>query len=70
MHTDESVNAFIIGQLLAGDSFRYDSQDRHGPALAAETVPLIRLEGAKTFADLTEAQLRLAPALTGVATVW
>ena len=69
MHTDESVNAFIIGQLLAGDSFRYDSQDRHGPALAAETVPLIRLEGSKTFADLTEAQLRLAPALTGVATV-
>ena len=35
MHTDEAVNAYIIGQLLAGRPFIYDSQDRHGPALAA-----------------------------------
>ena len=69
MHTDEAINAYIIGQLLAGETFRYDPQDRHGPALAAETLPVVKLLGAKNFAGLTEAQLRLAPALTGAATV-
>lgn len=69
MHTDESINAYIIGQLLAGETFRYDSQDRHGPALAAETLPVVKLLGVSKFADLSETQLRLVPALTGAATV-
>jgi predicted membrane-bound mannosyltransferase len=29
MHTDESINAYITGELLAGNSFHYDPQDRH-----------------------------------------
>ena len=33
MHTDEAVNAYMVGQLLAGEPFSYDPQDRHGPAL-------------------------------------
>ena len=69
MHTDEAINAYIIGQLLAGENFHYDPQDRHGPALAAETLPVLKLLGAKKFASLTESQLRLVPALTGAATV-
>jgi uncharacterized protein (TIGR03663 family) len=69
MHTDESVNAYIIGQLLAGQAFHYDPQDRHGPALAAFTLPLLKLEGAKDFSGLTESQLRLSPVLAGTATV-
>jgi len=69
MHTDESINAYIIGQLLAGDSFHYDPQDRHGPALAAETLPLVKLFGAKNFTSLTESELRLAPVLAGSMTV-
>src|SRR5260221_3579205 len=69
MHTDESINAYIIGQLLAGESFHYDPQDRHGPALAAETLPVAQLLGVKNFAGLAEPQLRLVPALTGAATV-
>lgn len=69
MHTDESINAYIIGELLAGENFHYDPQDRHGPALAAETLPVIELLGAKKFAGLTESQLRLVPVLTGAATV-
>jgi predicted membrane-bound mannosyltransferase len=32
MHTDEAVNAYVVGQLLAGEPFTYDPQDRHGPA--------------------------------------
>jgi len=69
MHTDEAINAYIIGQLLAGENFHYDPQDRHGPALAAETLSVLKLLGAKKFASLTESQLRLVPALTGAATV-
>ncbi len=69
MHTDESINAYIVGQLLAEETFHYDPQDRHGPALAAEALPVVKWLGAKKFADLTESQLRLAPVLTGSATV-
>ena len=69
MHTDEAINAFIIGQSLDGEKYHYDPQDRHGPALAEFTLPLVRLEGAKKFSDLTEAQLRLAPVLVGSATI-
>jgi uncharacterized protein (TIGR03663 family) len=69
MHTDESINAYIIGQLLAGEKFHYDPQDRHGPALAALALPLVKLQGAKSFSDLTESELRLASVLIGTATV-
>ena len=69
MHTDESINGYIIGQLLAGEKYQYDPQDRHGPALAEITLPLVRLEGARNFAELTEFQLRLAPVLAGSTTI-
>ena len=59
MHTDESVNAYITGDLLAGGKFHYDPQDRHGPTLYALAEPVARLQGAKNFAELTEAELRL-----------
>ena len=69
MHTDEAVNAYIVGQLLAGETFTYDPQDRHGPALAALALPLARLQGAKTFSDLTESELRLTTVLAGTVTI-
>jgi uncharacterized protein (TIGR03663 family) len=69
MHTDESVNAYITGDLLAGGSFHYDPQDRHGPALFAVAEPVVRLLGARRFADLTESQLRLTPVIIGSVTV-
>jgi uncharacterized protein (TIGR03663 family) len=69
MHTDEAVNAYRIGELLAGTNFIYDPQDRHGPALFAVAEPLVKLLGAKNFSDLTETQLRLTPAILGSATV-
>ena len=69
MHTDEAVNAYIVGQLLAGKSFAFDPQDRHGPALAALTLPIVRMQGANTFADLTEPELRLTSALAGTITI-
>lgn len=69
MHTDEAVNAYIVGQLLGGETFTYDPQDRHGPALAALALPLARLQGAKTFSDLTERELRLTPVVAGTGTI-
>ncbi len=69
MHTDEAVNAYIVGQLLAGQKYTYDPQDRHGPALAALALPLVRLQGAKTFAELTEAELRRTPVVAGTVTI-
>ena len=65
MHTDEAVNAYVVGQLLAGEPFIYDPQDRHGPALAALALPLARIHGAKSFSDLTESELRLTSVVAG-----
>jgi len=31
MHTDEAVNAYIVGELLAGKTFTYDPQDAMVP---------------------------------------
>ncbi|MBS1804143.1 MAG: TIGR03663 family protein [Acidobacteria bacterium] len=69
MHTDEAINGYIVGQLLAGEPFRYDPQDRHGPALSALALPLARMQGAKSFSDLTESELRLCPVIAGTVTI-
>ncbi len=69
MHTDEAINGYITGELLAGKNFEYDPQDRHGPALQLLATPIARLCGAKNFSELTETQLRLTPAITGSVTV-
>ena len=69
MHTDEAVNAYIVGQLLAGEPFTYDPQDRHGPALAAIALPLARMHGSGSFSDLTESELRLTPVVAGTVTI-
>lgn len=69
MHTDEAVNAYIVGQLLAGQSFIYDATDRHGPALAALALPLARIQGAKTFSELTESELRVTDVVAGTITI-
>ena len=69
MHTDESINAYTIGELLSGKAFHYDPQDRHGPGLPALAEPIVKLQGAKDFASLTETELRLTTVLVGTLTV-
>jgi uncharacterized protein (TIGR03663 family) len=69
MHTDESINAYITGQLLDGGTYRYDPRDRHGPALFAVGEPVAKWLGAKSFAGLTEVELRLTPVIIGSATI-
>ncbi|HWD93249.1 MAG TPA: flippase activity-associated protein Agl23 [Verrucomicrobiae bacterium] len=69
MHTDEAINAYITGELLAGKPYKYDNKDRHGPALYALAFPLARLAGAKNFAQLTEASVRVGPVIVGALTI-
>jgi uncharacterized protein (TIGR03663 family) len=69
MHTDEAVNAYIVGQLIAGEKYNYDPQDRHGPALAALALPLARMQGARSFPELTESELRLTSVVAGTITI-
>ncbi len=69
MHTDEAVNAYLTGQLLAGEKYHYDPQDRHGAVLYLLAKPVAQLCGAKGFASLTESELRLTPVLVGSGTV-
>ncbi|HEY2329962.1 MAG TPA: flippase activity-associated protein Agl23 [Verrucomicrobiae bacterium] len=69
MHTDEAVNAYLTGQLLAGEKYHYDPQDRHGPALYLLAQPVARLCGAKSFPELTETGLRLTPVIAGSAAI-
>ena len=70
MHTDETVNAYLIGELLSGHGYHYDPQDRHGPALYAATLPVVRVAGAHNLAELNERLLRLVPALMGTLAVF
>jgi len=69
MHTDEAINAYITGDLLAGGKFHYDPQDRHGPVLYLLAKPVAQLCGAKDFAGLTETELRLTPVIIGSAMI-
>jgi uncharacterized protein (TIGR03663 family) len=69
MHTDEAVNAYIVGQLLGGEAFPYDPRDRHGPALVALAMPLARMQAAKSFPDLTESKLRITSVVAGTITI-
>ncbi len=69
MHTDEAVNGYITGQLLVGEKYHYDPQDRHGPVLYLLAKPIAQLCGAKNLSELTESELRLTPVIVGSATI-
>jgi len=67
MHTDEAVNAVIVGDMLAGQTYRYDPHDHHGPAFYYLTAPLCRALGARTLADMDAWQIRAGAALASSA---
>jgi uncharacterized protein (TIGR03663 family) len=65
VHTDEAVNASILGEMLEGRPYRYDPVDRHGPSLYYATYPVVRAFGAHSLGDLEAWELRLVPAVLG-----
>ena len=66
MHADEAILADKFGTLLATGAFPYDPREYHGPVLAYLAWIPAHLTGRTTYAGLTEATLRAAPAAAGI----
>lgn len=69
MHHDEANQALKLGLLLERGEYRYDPADHHGPTLYYLSLPVVRLLGRHSLAELDEASLRLVPALFGAGLV-
>jgi uncharacterized protein (TIGR03663 family) len=69
MHCDEAVQAEKFRLLLEDGYYKYDPEEYHGPSLNYLTLPIARLAGAHRLTEVTETQLRLLPALFGIALV-
>lgn len=65
MHVDEAVQAFKVGEMLAGGTYRYDPSDFHGPTLYFFAFWLCRIFGVESFAAMTETLVRAVPACVG-----
>ncbi|MCF7957098.1 MAG: TIGR03663 family protein [Phycisphaerae bacterium] len=66
MHTDEAVHAQKFTELLEKGQYRYDPYEYHGPTLNYFTLMVAQLAGANSRTDLTDAVLRLVPAIFGL----
>ena len=68
-HTDEAVNAFLLGDLLSGDGYVYRPHDHHGPTLYYLTALPAKLAGVTGVADMEAWPLRLVTVFAGTAAV-
>lgn len=66
MHSDEAVQAYRVGEMLAGKTFIYDPQDFHGPTLYYFSFWLCKLFSITSFSAMTETLLRAVPAVIGI----
>jgi uncharacterized protein (TIGR03663 family) len=64
-HTDEAVHSYKFKGLWEEGTYRYDPDEYHGPTLYYATWLVARLTGAGSFAELSEARLRVVPVLFG-----
>ncbi len=69
MHGDEAVHADKLHTLWQTGEYHYDPNEYHGPTLYYLTLPVLKLAGCRSFSDFTETQLRLVPALLGIALI-
>ncbi|MCG3132283.1 MAG: hypothetical protein FLDDKLPJ_03116 [Phycisphaerae bacterium] len=65
MHGDEAVHAVKLWDLHTTGTYRYDPHEYHGPTLYYLTLPVIRFCGVRSFAELSEAHLRLVTVVFG-----
>jgi len=63
MHADEANQAVKLGGLLAGEGYRFDPSDHHGPTLYYFSEVVARWRGENNLAALTEFTVRLTPVL-------
>ncbi|MGA3019256.1 MAG: glycosyltransferase family 39 protein [Bryobacteraceae bacterium] len=66
MHCDEAVNADKFGILLEQGRYEYSNQDFHGPTLYYLTLISAKIQGIRSYIDLSEVTLRVVPAFLGV----
>src|SRR5262249_36151708 len=65
MHNDEGVNAMRFRSLWVSHSYKYDSNEFHGPTLEYSTVPSAWLNPNQDFNQLTETTYRLVTVAFG-----
>ena len=67
MHTDEAVQAgMYLKPMLAGEPYRYNAEDGHGPMLVYSTRVLCWLTGVNDYALLSEKLLRWTPLIYSI----
>ena len=64
-HVDEGVQAVKAGELYDRGDYQYNPFEFHGPSLYYFTLPVLKLRGAKSFAEASDADFRLVPVLFG-----
>ena len=69
MHCDEAVHGIKFGKLLEDDDYVYDPHEYHGPSLNFLTLPIARIASTSKRTEVTESELRLLPAIFGIALV-
>ncbi|MCL4205941.1 MAG: TIGR03663 family protein [Pirellulaceae bacterium] len=69
MHADEAVHALKFRDLLEQNRYVYDPHEYHGPSLNYLTLPIVRWRGIDRLTAVTAADLRLLPALCGIALI-
>ncbi len=67
MHGDEAVHAVKFRDLWEKGDYRYDPNEYHGPTLYFAELPVVWLQGKKSFTDVREADYRLSTVLFGAA---
>ncbi len=66
MHTDEAVHALKFAELLDKGTYKYDSEEYHGPTLNYLTLIPARIISACRITDIDEFTLRIVPVFFGV----
>lgn len=69
MHSDETTKAFMLGELMAGEGYRYDPTEHHGPTLVYAARAVAAVRGKASINEVTETDLRLVIVLAGLAMV-
>lgn len=66
MHADESVHAEKFRELWISGRYTYDPDEYHGPTIYYAALPVVMAAGRRSFADVTEQDLRLGVALVSM----
>ncbi len=69
VHVDEAVHAYKFNILWETGVYEYDLREYHGPTIYYAALPLVRLSGARDFAEMQIEPFRLVAVLVGVGAI-